>query len=56
MNTLIFIILIVLVIWLGPLLAIWSVNTLFPIVAIPYTVWTWLAALILFGSVFGFKN
>ncbi len=31
----------------GPLLLLWSLNTLFPVLAIPYTVWTWLAALIL---------
>ena len=31
----------------GPLLILWSLNTLFPVLAIPYTVWTWLAALIL---------
>ena len=31
----------------GPLLILWSLNTLFPALAIPYTIWTWLAALIL---------
>ena len=31
----------------GPLLVIWSVNTLFPALAIPYSIWTWLAVLIL---------
>ncbi len=31
----------------GPLLVIWALNTLFPVLAIPYTVWTWLAVLIL---------
>lgn len=36
----------------GPLLIIWAINTLFPIVAIEYNMYTWLAALIL-GSVFG---
>jgi hypothetical protein len=30
----------------GPLLTIWALNTLFPVLAIEYTVWTWLAALI----------
>lgn len=34
---------------LGPLLTIWSLNTLFPVVAIPYTIETWAAALILGG-------
>jgi hypothetical protein len=31
----------------GPLLILWALNTLFPVLAIPYTGWTWLAALIL---------
>ena len=35
----------------GPLLVIWALNTLFPVLAIPYTVWTWLAALILGAAV-----
>ena len=35
----------------GPLLLIWALNTLFPVLAIPYTVWTWLAALILGATV-----
>ena len=28
---------------IGPILVIWSVNTLFPAANIAYTVWTWLA-------------
>ena len=43
--------LIVIVVVAGPLLLIWALNTLFPVVAIPYTVWTWLAALILGATV-----
>jgi hypothetical protein len=35
----------------GPLLLIWALNTLFPALAIGYTVWTWLAALILAATV-----
>jgi hypothetical protein len=35
----------------GPLLVIWALNTLFPVLAIQYTVWTWLAALILGAAV-----
>jgi hypothetical protein len=35
----------------GPLLLIWALNTLFPVLAIPYTVWTWLAALIIGGVI-----
>ncbi len=43
--------LIALVVVAGPLLLIWALNTLFPVLAIPYTVWTWLAALILGATV-----
>ena len=34
---------------LGPLLTIWSINTLFPVANIPYTIDTWCAAIILAG-------
>lgn len=34
---------------LGPILTIWAVNTLFPVAAIPYTLETW-AAIILLGG------
>jgi hypothetical protein len=34
---------------LGPLVTIWSVNTLFPVANIPYTFDTWCAAIILAG-------
>lgn len=40
---------IVFFVFLGPFLAIWSLNTLFPALAIPYTIETWAAALILSG-------
>jgi hypothetical protein len=43
--------LIVLIVVAGPLLLIWALNTLFPVLAIPYTGWTWLAALILGATV-----
>ena len=43
--------LIVLLVVAGPLLLIWSLNTMFPVLAIPYTIWTWLAALILGATV-----
>ena len=36
---------------LGPLFTIWALNTLFPVLAIPYTFETWLATIIL-GGVF----
>lgn len=43
--------LVIVLIIAGPLLLIWSLNTLFPVLAIDYTVWTWLAALILAATV-----
>jgi hypothetical protein len=43
--------LIVILVVAGPLLVIWALNTLFPALAIPYTGWTWLAALILGAAV-----
>lgn len=36
---------------LGPLLTIWALNTLFPTLAIPYSMETW-AAVIILGGVF----
>lgn len=47
--------LLILVIILGPLAGIWSLNTLFPVLAIPYTWETWLAFLLLFGSATGLR-
>jgi hypothetical protein len=47
------IILLIAIIVFGPLLGIWSLNTLFPILAIPYTLETWAAFGLLFGSATG---
>ena len=44
---------IVLLIILGPIATIWSLNTLFPALAIPIGFDTWAAALILGGVVGG---
>jgi hypothetical protein len=41
------IVLIVVLVAAGPLLVIWALNTVFPVLAIAYTFWTWLAVLIL---------
>jgi hypothetical protein len=38
----------------GPILMIWSMNTLFPLLAIPYTLNTWAAAVLL-GGLFSAK-
>lgn len=42
---------VVAVIAIGPLLTIWSLNTLFPALAIPYSLETW-AAVVVLGGVF----
>ncbi len=55
LKLLIGIILVVGVILVGPLLGIWSLNTLFPVLNIPYTWQTWAAFLFLFGSVTGLR-
>ena len=39
----------------GPLAGIWSLNTLFPVLHIPYTFDTWLAFFFLLGSATGLK-
>jgi len=39
--------LIILLAALGPWLVIWSMNTLFPILAIEFTFWTWGAVIIM---------
>ena len=44
-----FLILILVVILFGPLLTIWSLNTLFPVLAIPYSIETWLATVVIAG-------
>ena len=41
------IVLIVFLIALGPWLVIWSLNTLFPVLAIQFTFWTWCAVIVL---------
>ena len=50
-NEYLWLVLIVIVIIVGPLLSIWSLNTLFPVLAIPYTIETW-AAILLVGGMF----
>jgi hypothetical protein len=50
-NEYLWLVLVVIVIIVGPLLSIWSLNTLFPVLAIPYTIQTW-AAVALFGGMF----
>jgi hypothetical protein len=47
--------LVALVIVFGPLLGIWSLNTLFPVLGIPYTWETWAAYFLIFGSLTGLR-
>jgi hypothetical protein len=48
-NEYLWLVLIVAIIIVGPLLSIWSLNTLFPVLAIPYTFETWLAVMLVGG-------
>ena len=41
------VIIFVILLFLTPLGIIWALNTLFPVLAIPYTFWTWLAVIVL---------
>ena len=45
------IVVIIALVLLGPLVTIWSLNILFPALAIPYSWETW-AAIVVLGSVF----
>jgi len=42
-------IVLVLFVILGPICILWSLNTLFPILAIPYSIETWLATVVIAG-------
>ena len=41
------IVLLIVLIAIGPIVVIWALNTLFPILSIQFTFWTWLAVVIL---------
>lgn len=49
MKAILWLVFVIALVIIGPLATIWSLNTLFPVVAIPYTWETWLAAVILAG-------
>ena len=51
MNVIVIIGLVVLAVVFGPLLSIWALNALFPLLAIPYTWETWLAVILLKGLI-----
>jgi hypothetical protein len=50
-KVILFIALIVAIIVFGPLITIWSLNTLFPVLAIPSNIATWFATLWIFGII-----
>ena len=49
------VLLVIAVIIFGPIVGIWSLNTLFPVLAIPYTLQTWAAYFLLLGSITGLR-
>jgi hypothetical protein len=49
MKYLLVIAIVIALVILGPLATIWSLNTLFPTLDIPYTFDTWCAAIVLAG-------
>ena len=53
MTYIIILALVILAIVFGPFITIWSLNTLFPVLAIPYTLETWAATTILFATIRG---
>ena len=50
------IVLIIALVIAGPILVIWSMNTLFPSLVIPYTLETWGAIMLLGGWISGLMN
>jgi hypothetical protein len=48
-HPLVWLAVIVLIVIAGPLLGIWALNTLFPALAIPYSIETWFAVVLLSG-------
>ena len=49
LNAILLIALIIFLVVIGPFLSIWALNTLFPVLAIPYTFDTWCAAILIKG-------
>lgn len=53
MDKLLLVAVVILLVLIGPLVIIWSMNTLFPLLAIPYNIWTWLATVTLKVAITG---
>ena len=47
-GTTVFVLLLAALVVFGPLGILWSLNTVFPALAIPYTFWTWLAVVVFY--------
>jgi hypothetical protein len=47
MKIALLILLIIAILIAGPLLTIWALNTVFPVLNIPFSFWTWLAVIVL---------
>ena len=46
-NVVILAVVVIALLIVGPLAAIWALNTLFPVLAIQYSFWSWLAVVLL---------
>lgn len=49
MKVFLIVLLIAALLLIGPFITIWALNTLFPLLAIPYTLETWLAVIAVGG-------
>lgn len=49
MKAVVLIAVIIFLVVVGPFLSIWALNTLFPVLAIPYTFDTWCATILIKG-------
>jgi len=49
MKYLLLIAFVIFLIIIGPIVTIWALNTLFPVLAIPYTMETWAAVILIKG-------
>jgi hypothetical protein len=47
MKIALLVLLVVAAVIVGPILTIWALNTIFPSLSIPFTLWTWLAVAVL---------
>ena len=52
-NTIMLAIFLLILVILGPIATIWALNALFPVLAIPYTLETWFATVIIGGIIRG---